>query len=195
MDFARGMSGLLVKPEGSYRAWLNLSTMTFNGTPYCSAMEMPVAKESMSPEIVDPSLDIVMKTSPGVWSSNIPTVMYPSWPAMLNLCVIDFRSSGRRRRAGTSAFVLCFLPLSSGVLRGCVRFQPSRYTAMALSPSRHPSTYDCMISSAVTFVGRLTVLEMAPERNGWTADIILMWPMYWIDRSPFAGLNAQPADG
>src|SRR3990172_3432490 len=184
MDFAMGMSGLLVKPEGSYRAWLNLSTITFNGTPYCSAMEMPVAKESMSPEIVDPSLDIVMKTSPGVWSSNIPTVMYPSWPAMLNLCVIDFRSSGRRRRAGTSSFVLCFLPLSSDVLRGCVRLQPSRYTAMALSPSRHPSTYDCMISSAVTLLGRLTVLEMAPERNGWAAGLLLIFALFLIRPPP-----------
>ena len=33
------------------------------------------------------------------------------------------------------------------------------------------------MSSTVQSVGRLTVLEMAPERNGWVADIIRMWPM------------------
>ena len=33
------------------------------------------------------------------------------------------------------------------------------------------------MSSAVASVGMLTVLEMAPERKGWTAAIIRMWPM------------------
>ena len=32
----------------------------------------------------------------------------------------------------------------------------------------------------------LTVFEIAPERNGWTAPIILMWPMCEIARSPTA---------
>ena len=32
---------------------------------------------------------------------------------------------------------------------------------------------------------------IAPEMNGWTAPIILMWPMWWMKRSPFCGLNAQ----
>ena len=65
MDFAIGMSGLLVNPEGSYLAWLNLSTMTFKGTPYWSAIEMPVAKESMRPDSTLPCLLIVMNSSPG----------------------------------------------------------------------------------------------------------------------------------
>ena len=33
------------------------------------------------------------------------------------------------------------------------------------------------MSSGVASVGMLTVLEMAPERKGCTAAIILMWPM------------------
>ena len=32
------------------------------------------------------------------------------------------------------------------------------------------------MSSTVAVCGMLTVLEIAPERNGWTAPIILMWP-------------------
>jgi hypothetical protein len=32
-----------------------------------------------------------------------------------------------------------------------------------------------MISSAVASVGMLTVLEIAPDRKGCTAAIILMW--------------------
>ena len=38
-------------------------------------MEMAVAKESMSPEMVEPSLDMVMKISPGWPSSYMPAVM------------------------------------------------------------------------------------------------------------------------
>ena len=51
--------------------------------------------------------------------------------------------------------------------------------------------YACWISSTVASFGTLTVFEIAPERNGCTAPIILMWPMYWIERSPFVALNAQ----
>ena len=47
------------------------------------------------------------------------------------------------------------------------------------------------MSSAVAASGRLTVLLMAPDRNGCTAPIIRTWPMYWMDRSPLTGLNAQ----
>ncbi len=32
----------------------------------------------------------------------------------------------------------------------------------------------------------LTVLEIAPEMNGWTAPIIVMWPCGLIARSPTA---------
>ena len=32
------------------------------------------------------------------------------------------------------------------------------------------------ISSTVAVSGRLQVLEMAPDRNGWQAAIIRMWP-------------------
>ncbi len=34
-----------------------------------------------------------------------------------------------------------------------------------------------------------TVFEIAPEMNGWTAPIILMWPMCEMARSPTATSN------
>src|SRR5712671_34482 len=76
----------------------NLSTRNCSGTPYCSANEIAVANESIRPEIVDPCFDMVTKISPGVRSSYMPTVMYPSCPAISNLWVIDWRSSGSLRR-------------------------------------------------------------------------------------------------
>ena len=45
------------------------------------------------------------------------------------------------------------------------------------------------MSSTVAVSGRLTVLEMAPEMNGWTAPIILMCPWWEIARSPTATSN------
>src|ERR1700689_4672148 len=48
-----------------------------------------------------------------------------------------------------------------------------------------------MMSSRVASWGRLTVLEMAPERNGWAAAIILMWPEGWMERVPLLGLKLQ----
>src|SRR2546422_11589537 len=65
--------------------------------------EIAVANESIRPETTEPVFAIVTKISPGWPSSNMPTVMYPSWPAIENLCVIDCRSSGRRRRKGRAA--------------------------------------------------------------------------------------------
>ncbi len=75
IDLAIGISGFLVNPEGSKRMWLNLSTNPLSGTPYCSAMEIAVAKESIRPEIVEPSFDMVMKISPGWPSSYMPAMM------------------------------------------------------------------------------------------------------------------------
>ena len=49
-----------MKPLGSKRVWLNFWQSTLSGTPYCKASETAVAKQSMSPETVEPSLDIVM---------------------------------------------------------------------------------------------------------------------------------------
>ena len=45
------------------------------------------------------------------------------------------------------------------------------------------------MSSTVAVCGRLTVFEIAPERNGCAAAIILMWPMCEIARSPTATSN------
>ena len=49
--------------------WLNFSTSASRGTPYWSVSEIAVAKASIRPEIVEPSLAIVRKISPGVPSS------------------------------------------------------------------------------------------------------------------------------
>jgi hypothetical protein len=46
-----------------------------------------------------------------------------------------------------------------------------------LTPSCHASTKSVAISSAVACSGRLTVFEIAPLMNGWTAPIIFTWPM------------------
>ncbi len=69
IDLAIGISGFLVKPDGSNRVWLNLSTRVCSGTPYCKAIEIEVARESISPEMVEPSFAITRKISPGCPSS------------------------------------------------------------------------------------------------------------------------------
>ena len=51
------------------------------------------------------------------------------------------------------------------------------------------------MSSTVASGGRLTVLEIAPERNGWTAAIIRTWPMAPMERVPPTALNAQSKTG
>ena len=47
IDFAIGISGLPVKPDGSKRVCMNLSTSVLSGTPYCNASEIEVAKASL----------------------------------------------------------------------------------------------------------------------------------------------------
>ena len=69
MNLAIGISGFLVKPEGSKRVWLNLSTRVCSGTPYWSAIEIEVASESIRPEMVEPSFAMTRKISPG-WPSS-----------------------------------------------------------------------------------------------------------------------------
>src|SRR6516162_2187911 len=113
MDFAYGICELPVHPHGSNRTCENLSTRNRRGTPYCSDRLVTTAIESIRPEIVEPSFAIVMKISPGVPSSYMPTVMYPSCPPIENLCVIDSRSSGNFRRLGRGVdsavmLLLCF---------------------------------------------------------------------------------------
>jgi hypothetical protein len=44
-------------------------------------------------------------------------------------------------------------------------------------------------------VGTLHVLEIAPERNGCTADIIRKWPRKWMLRPPCGGAKAQSKTG
>src|SRR6516165_2854338 len=102
MDLAYGTCWFPVQPLGSNLTWLNLSTRNLSGTPYCRLKLTEVAKLSINPEMVEPSFDMAMKISPGVPSSYIPTVMYPSCPPIENLCVIDLRSSGSFLRGGRS---------------------------------------------------------------------------------------------
>ena len=66
IDLASGISGFSVKPDGSKRVCVNLSHSSRSGTPCCSASEIAVAKLSIRPEIVEPSLAIVTKISPGL---------------------------------------------------------------------------------------------------------------------------------
>ena len=56
IELARGISGFPVKPEGSNRVRENLSHSSRSGTPCCSASEIAVAKLSIRPEMVEPSL-------------------------------------------------------------------------------------------------------------------------------------------
>ncbi len=66
IDLAKPMSGLPVQPLGSKRVWANFSQNSFSGTPCCSAMETARAKLSIRPLTVEPSLAMVMKSSPGL---------------------------------------------------------------------------------------------------------------------------------
>src|SRR5215831_288664 len=160
MLLAYGISAFLVKPEGSKRTWENFSTSASKGTPYWSAIEIEVAKAPIRPEMVEPSLAITRKISPGLPSSYMQTVMYPSWPAMENLWVMDLRSSGSLRRAGRGPAASA--ASSFEVLSGWLRLQPSRYTATAFSPNRHDSRYAFAISSGVASAGMFSVFEIAP---------------------------------
>jgi hypothetical protein len=131
MLLAYGISGFLVKPEGSKRTCENFSTSASSGTPYCRAIEIDVANASIRPEMVEPSLAMTRKISPGVRSSYMPAVMYPSCPAIEYLCVMACRSSGSLRRAGRTSTALAAssataLPSSFEVLSGWLRLQPSR---------------------------------------------------------------------
>ncbi len=47
------------------------------------------------------------------------------------------------------------------------------------------------MSSIVADSGRLTVLEIAPDRNGWVAAIMRTWPIGAIARSPIAQSNTS----
>ena len=51
------------------------------------------------------------------------------------------------------------------------------------------------MSSTVDCSGMLTVLEIAPLKNGWAAAIMRMWAFQGIDRVPFRGVKAQSNTG
>ena len=50
------------------------------------------------------------------------------------------------------------------------------------------------MSSTVDSCGMLTVLEMAPDRNGWAAAIIFTWACQGIERLPFLRLERTVED-
>ena len=93
----------------------------------------------------------------------------PARPAV-RLCSSALRAS----RSGASAMVLS----------GWLSFEPSRYSALALSISCQLSWYALLTSSMVASWGILIVLEMAPETNGWAAAIIRMWRFRRQERCP-----------
>ena len=51
------------------------------------------------------------------------------------------------------------------------------------------------MSAGVVSRGMFTVLEIAPDRNGWAAAIIRTWACQAIDRVPLRGWNAQSNTG
>src|SRR3979490_228056 len=65
MDLAKPISAFEVHPLGSNRVWENFWQNSFSGTPYCGPVEMASAKEFMSSPRVEPSLAMLMKSSPG----------------------------------------------------------------------------------------------------------------------------------
>ncbi len=72
------MFGLVVKPAGSKLICENFDISDVSGTPACSARDIAIANASNTPERVEPSLDIFTNNSPGVPSSYVPTMAYPS---------------------------------------------------------------------------------------------------------------------
>src|SRR6202522_3409227 len=113
---------------------------------------------------------------------------------MLNLCVIDARSSCNLcRTARGGAFIssgscgatvpgrgssleefAVFVPAADN---GCDFLQPSRYTATAFRPSFQACRYASMMSSTDAFSGRLTVFVIAPEMNGGAGAIFRSVPI------------------
>ena len=65
------MEDILINPEDIE----DLVVRQLPGTPYCNAYEIAVANASIRPEMVEPCFDIETKISPGLPSSNLPTVM------------------------------------------------------------------------------------------------------------------------
>ena len=53
----------------------------------------------------------------------------------------------------------------------------------------------CSTSSTVASEGMLTVLEMAPDRNGCTAAIMATWPELVIGLSPSEQANTSACSG
>ena len=73
--------------------------------------------------------------------------------------------------------------------RGWLSFEPSRYSAIALSILFQDRRYAPLMSSTVDADGMLMVLEIAPEMKGWTDAIISMWAFQAMERFPILPLG------
>ena len=92
-----------------------------------------------------------------------------------------------RVRAGRH--VLALLRVGAQRLRGLRAVAVDRERLDAAGARRRCRRPRCR--STVESCGMLTVLEIAPEMNGWTAPIIVMWPEGLIARSPTATSNTD----
>src|SRR3989304_349987 len=90
-----GICGLAVKPAGSNRTCANLLTRSRSGTPYWSASEIDVARVSIRPDTVEPSLAIFRKISPG-WPAGAVGLGLPPQSQVRRRS----RRRGRRVRTG-----------------------------------------------------------------------------------------------
>ena len=142
----------------------------------------------MMPARVEPCFDTVRKISPGRPSSYSPTVTKPLQSAT--------RNSNVRRRAGAGQLLADRLvdDLLDDPLDDLVATAAATASADASTPAflavdsgwadlavvavdgdgleaelPRQSMWSCSTSSTVASSGMLTVLEMAPEMNGWTA--------------------------
>src|SRR5262245_56096194 len=77
-------------------------------------------------------------------------------------------------RAVASSVVAEEVSLSDFVESGCECLQPSRYKAVAFSPSSQLRRYARLMSSTLDSFGRLMVFEMAPLMKGCAAAIMRM---------------------
>ena len=168
---------------------VNLSTSASSGTPYWSVREIAVANESIRPEIVEPSFDMVRKISPGcavVVQAHGDVALVAGHVELVRdraALVRQLPADGLRR--GGLSDVLEARPLLGGLgvalrrrrvqrLRALAAVAVDRDRLQALLPALHVDRGD-LVGRRVG--GRLTVFEIAPERNGCTAPIIRTWPM------------------
>ena len=114
---------------------------------------------------------------------------------MSNLWVIDCRVSGSRSRRGIGHLLGGRL-VAFGA--GRQRLTPLRTVAIdgqGLEPQLPAFEVGVADVGRRRLARHVHVLEIAPERNGWTAAIIRRWARQGIERAPLRGWNAQSKTG